>query len=179
LSRDRRRRRVQEAAPEARRRLAAAGREDLALALVHQARLDRIAVVVADQMEHAVSDEQVELGREGHVDLARLTPGRLGRDHDLPDEWARPGCLEWEGQDIRAPVDAAVQPVETLDRRIVHDEHVDVSRRAAHGGQSATGGPGEPRRRHRHAVLAIGDCCWHQGCAGADPRSPLRASCAS
>jgi hypothetical protein len=38
-------------------RQAAPGLEDLALAAVHEGGLDRIAIVVADQVEHAVGDE--------------------------------------------------------------------------------------------------------------------------
>jgi hypothetical protein len=54
---------VQEALPELCGQAAASGPEDLALAAMHEGGLDRVPVVVADQVEHAVGDEQVQLGR--------------------------------------------------------------------------------------------------------------------
>jgi hypothetical protein len=41
--------------PQTRRKPALSGREDLALSFVHQARLDRVAIVVADQVQYAVA----------------------------------------------------------------------------------------------------------------------------
>jgi hypothetical protein len=50
---------IQKSLPETCRRAAAPGGEDCPLALVHEAGLDGIAVVVTDQVEHAVGDEQI------------------------------------------------------------------------------------------------------------------------
>src|SRR5262245_10536102 len=69
---------VQQAFPEFCGQAAAPGLEDLALASVHEGGLDRIAIVVADQVEHAVRGEQVQLGRHRNVEAAGLARGRLG-----------------------------------------------------------------------------------------------------
>jgi hypothetical protein len=142
--------------------LAATGLEDLALAAVHEGGLDRIAVVVADQVEHAVGDEQVQLGRQRNVEAAGLARGRLGRDHDLPHERER-GIrrLERERQHIGPPGDASVASVETPDLRVVDDEHVHVTRRATDRREGAARRPREPRRRDRHRALAIRDRDGH------------------
>ena len=147
---------------------------------MHETRLDRIAIIVADQMQHTVRDEQVELDRERYLESVRLTPRGLPRDDDLADEGTRQvRRREWERQDVRAPADTAVSVVEPSDRRIVDDDHVDVACRAAKRGEGPLGGPREPRRRHGDPTLAIHDCCSHQDGAGVDSRSPLRASWAS
>ena len=168
----------QQSFPEFRGQAAAPGLEDAALALVHQGGLDRVAVVVADQVEHTVGDEQIQLGRERNLEAARLARGRLRRDHDLPDEWdAR--RLERERQHIGPPGDAPVPRVETPNFGVVDDEHVHVARRATGGREGAARRPHEPRRRDRHCALAIRDRDGHHAGVGGDPRSPLRASCAS
>jgi len=44
---------------------------------VHETRLDGIAIIVADQMEHTVRDEQIQLDRERYLESVRLTPRGL------------------------------------------------------------------------------------------------------
>ena len=160
--------------------MAASGGENCPLALVHEAGLDGIAVVVTDQMEHPVGDQQIQLDRERYAEAMRLSPGSLGRDHDLTDERSRdPGRLEREREHVRTPDDAPVTAVETRDGRVAHDEHIDVARRPAERGECALRGPGESRRRQGDLALAIRDHRRHHGPAGGDPRSPFRASWAS
>ena len=96
-------------------------------------RLDRIAIVVADQVQHAMSHQQIELGRQRQCEPARLTPRGLGGDHDLADEPTRSRRLERKRQNVGSTVDATVHAVEMLDRRIIHDEDVDVRAAPRHG----------------------------------------------
>jgi hypothetical protein len=147
---------------------------------VHEAGLEGIAVVVADQVEHPVDDQQVQLGRERNANAMGLAPGCLGRDHDLANERDRdPRRLERERQHIGAPDDAPVAAVETRDGRVVHHQHVDGAGRPAQRPEGTFGGPGEPPRRDGDLALAIGDRRWHHEAAGGEPRSALRASWAS
>jgi len=114
---------------------------------VHETRLDGIAIIVADQMQHTVRDEQVQLDRERYLESVRLTPRGLALDDDLTDEGTRQvRRREWERQHVRAPTDAAVPAVEPSDRRVVDDDHVDVACRAPESGEGPLGGPREPRR---------------------------------
>ena len=159
--------------------------KDMLFVLNELAGLDRVAVVPADQVEHAVGHEQLELGDERHAEAPRLAPGGLGRDHDLADQRARQaGRLEREGQHVGAPAHAPVHAIQAPDRVVVHDEHLDVAGRPANGRERPPGGPRQPRGGHRHAALTVHDRRGHQApsattpSAGAPPSRP-RASQAS
>jgi|RhiMetdeSRZDD1v2_1073273.scaffolds.fasta_scaffold71242_3 hypothetical protein len=164
---------MQQATPEARRCAA----EKLALAAVHQVGLDRIAVVVAGQMEGAMGHEQVELQRQRYAQAPRLPHGRVGADDELSDE-RTVRYLEREREHVRTPGDSSVEAVQATDLGVIDHRHLDDPRRTAERGQRAVDGAHETRARNRDPPLPLVDDHGHQLDAARAPssRSAPRAS---
>src|SRR6185436_10158901 len=91
--------------------------EQVYLARVHQAGLERRAVVVADEVQASVATEEVELFPEGVPQRPGLAPRRLDRDDRLANDGGGP--REGEREDIRPASHPAVAGVQDPDRPIV------------------------------------------------------------
>jgi hypothetical protein len=152
--------------------------ENLALAPMHEVRLDRIAVVVADEMQRAVGGEEIELERQGHTQATRLPRRRVGAEDQLADERPGAGRLERKGQHVGPPADAAMDGVELADLGVAHDGRLDEAARPADRRQRPVDGAAQPRGRDRHAALALLDDSRHQADPARAPssRSAPRAS---
>src|SRR5947207_1590629 len=139
-----------------------------------------VPVVVADEVEHAVGDEQVELERQRHAEPARLAAGGVRRDHDLAHEGTRPvGDFQRKRQDVGAPPNATPGRVQPAYRIIAENEDLDVAARPSHRRQGRARGPHQTRRPDGDAPLAIRDRPRPQAPSAAFPLSRARASWAS
>lgn len=129
---------------------------------MHEVGFDGITIIVADEMQDAVSDEKLELEGEWYAEPARLSLGSIDRNHDLSDEpTGRFGDLQRKGQDVRPPPDAAERAVEPSDLRVRNQGDVDVAPLAARSPQRPFGGPAERTERNGNTVLMVRDRQTH------------------
>src|SRR5262249_11496611 len=151
--------------------------EHVALAFVHETRFHRIAIVVPDEMEHAVRHEQLELCRQRDPDATRLSRRRGDRDHDLAHERSAPRHLHGKGEAVRPALDPAPRCVEAANLRILDEEDLDVAARAAQRRQRALSGAGDATCYGDAATMTTDDDARHYAPPGLPSRP--RASCAS
>lgn len=152
---------------------------------MHQIRLDRVAVIVAHQMEHAVRDEQSELESERDADPAGLPACGVDRDHDLA--YQPPGGvgdLQGKRQHIRSAADAAEGAVEAPDLLVVHEGDVSTASASTDRPQREPGGDIHAPATDGSAPSPIGASRPHYGrsagASGADGSvPPVRAPWAS
>lgn len=150
--------RMQQAFPEPFGQSFAGRGEEATFAAVHEVGFDGITVIVADEMEEAVSDEKLELEAERYAETAGLSLGGIDRNHDLADETSsRFGNLQREGQDIRPPPDAAESPIEPSDLRVVDDRDLDVASLATGTSERPPGGTAERINGDGNAALTVVD----------------------
>ncbi len=145
---------------------------------MHQVGFDRIAVVIAGQMQGAVGGEQVELERQRHAEAPRLPHRRVGADDELSDEWTSIRHLERERQHVGTPGDSAVEAVQATDLGVIDHGHLDQPRRTAERGQRPIDGAPQTRAGNRDPPLPLVDDDGHQLDAARAPssRSAPRAS---
>jgi hypothetical protein len=132
-----------------------------AFAPLHAARLrSRTFVVVAEEMQHAVDQQPIQLRPQRRGPLGRLAARAVERDDDVAQQAARrpPGALGLgERQDVGRPVLAAPVPVQAADDGIRDQDEGEL-------------GIGQPQRRQQ-AVAAPRQAAGDRGrapAAGAD-----------
>ncbi len=119
---------------------------------MHESGLERLPIIIPDQVEHPVGHEQVQLERDRYPQARRLAPGGLGGD----DDFAEDGRVERERQDIRPaayPAEAGVQPP---DLGVVDEGEVALLPETADGRQCPARGEADTVRRDPDEALAIG-----------------------
>jgi hypothetical protein len=132
--------------------------QDVTFAAMHEIGFDGVAVVVADEMENAVRDEQLELEGEGHAKTAGLSLCRLHRDHDLADESSgRLGDFQREGEDVRPPPDATERAIEATNLHVVDERDLDAGAGSAQRPERTLGRMAQRPERDENVTLAVLD----------------------
>ena len=154
----------------------APARQDLAFAFVHEAGLERLSIIVPDQMEHAMGDEQVQLERDRDAQARCLAPGGLGGD----DHLAQQRRIERECEHVGSSVHAAKLRVEPPDLRVVDEREMQLLAGASERRERPRRRAPETTLREPDAALPVGQRNAVSGGQPAPlPVSRTRVSCAS
>lgn len=118
----------------------------------HPSGFRRPLVIIPEEVEDAVNHQAGDLTIETVAPLRRLAAGRLGRNHDVPQEGRRATGLggfdlprepQREGEDIGGTVLAPVDAIKAADSRIVDEGQADFGLRPSEPKKNLFGQSGE------------------------------------